>query len=183
MFKQLLVSAPVVAGLLLAMPSDARAGTCGSVGSVTSDLWQKYGEIAVSIPYVDKVAEMIRFWNEMVGDGKWKIGPRQLQWDTDLNGTITGPSDRVFIAATPSDKGSATIELEKLAGKAKTSVTVCAVDGTGAKTKLWDFTAGKGKYTKTWVKNVSGIKDKIVTVHLHGHSASKKFKYTLKTTK
>ncbi|MCA9711237.1 MAG: hypothetical protein KDK70_35695 [Myxococcales bacterium] len=172
-----------VPAAVLATPSTAHAGDCGSVASVTADIWDEYGSLLSNLPYADKVAKMISFWNKMAG-GSWAtIGPRRLEYSTNLNGTILGPTDRVFIAETPTDKDSVEIRIEKLDGKAKTSFTVCKVDSAGNKYKLWDVTADNGNYTKTWTKTVSGVKDRIVTVHFHGHSATNKFKYELRATK
>lgn len=168
---------------MLAAPSTANAGDCGSVASVTSDLWSKYGQLASNLPYADKVDEMIKFWNQMAGNSWAHIGPRRLDYGTNLAGTVVGPTDRVFIAAAPTNKSSVEVKINKLDGKAKTSVTVCKVDAAGNKVKLWDFTADNGNYTKTWTKTVSGMQDQILTVHLHGHSATNKFKYTVRATK
>lgn len=172
-----------VPSAMLAAPSSAHAGDCGSVSSVTADLWSEFGTLAANLPYASKVDAMIKFWNTMAGDGWGHIGPRRLVYGTNLAGTIVGPTDRVFIAETPTNESSVEIKIKKLDGKAKTSVTVCKVDGAGNKVKVWDFTADNGNYTKTWTKTVSGVKDQIVTVHLHGHSATNKFKYTVRATK
>lgn len=179
MLRKLLYSVPVLT-VLAAAPATAHAGTCGSVTSVSSDIWQKFGSLASSLPYVDKVEEMIKFWNANVG-GTWAtLGPRALTPDTDLEGSVVGKGERVFIAPAPTNKDSITVELEKLAGKAKTNVTVCSVSEAGRPVKLWEFTAGKGGYTKTWTKTINGVKNKVITVHLAGMSASKKFKYELR---
>ena len=177
-----LMTAAVPATMLVA-PNTAQAGECGSVASVTSDLWDKYGKLASNLPYAEKVDEMIKFWNSMAGNSWAKIGPRRLDYGTNLDGTVVGPTTRVFVAETPTNTDKVEIKLNKLDGKAKTSVTVCKVDKSGRKTKLWDFTADNGNYTKTWTKTLSGVKDELVTVNIVGHSATNKFKYTLRATK
>jgi hypothetical protein len=173
----------IVPATMLVAPSTANAGNCGSVASVTSDLWDKYGGLASNLPYAEKVDEMIKFWNSMAGNSWAKIGPRRLDFGKNLNGSVVGPTSRVFIAETPSNKDKVEVKIDKLDGKAKTSITVCSVDKAGRKTKLWDFTADNGNYTKTWKKTVSGVKDGIVTVNIVGHSATNKFKYTVRATK
>lgn len=179
----LALCAATVPTALVAAPTTAQAGDCGSVTSVAADLWDKWGTLASNLPYVDKIEEMVKFWNQMAGNSWAKIGPRRLDYATNLNGTIVGPTDRVFLAHSPTDKDSVEIKLDKLDGKAETSVTVCKVDKAGRATKLWDFTAENGNYTKTWTKTVTGVKDQIVTVHLHGHSAANTFQYTVRATK
>jgi hypothetical protein len=173
----------IVPATMLVAPNTAQAGDCGSVASVTSDLWDKYGALASNLPYTQKVDEMIKFWNSMAGNSWAKIGPRRLDFGKNLAGTVVGPTTRVFIAETPSDKNQVEVKIDKLDGKAKTSITVCKVDKTGRKTKLWDFTADNGSYTKTWTKTLSGVKDELITVNIAGHSATNKFQYTVRATK
>jgi hypothetical protein len=177
-----LLTAAIPASVLVA-PSTAQAGDCGSVTSVTADLWEEFHDLAANLPYASKVAAMISFWNKAVGDGRWKIGPRRLVYSTSHSGTVIGPTDRVFVAETPSDKDSVEIKLSKTDGKAKTSVTVCKVDSAGNQVKLWDFTSDIGNDTKTYTKTLSGMKDRILTVHLHGHSLGNTFEYSLRATK
>ncbi len=57
------------------------------------------------------------------------------------------------------------------------------MDQAGRAVKIWEFTAPKGANTKTWEKELGGVKDKALTVHLAGQSATKKFKYTLEAEK
>jgi len=179
MLRKLVYALPVLA-VLAAAPATAHAGTCGSVTSVSADIWQKFGSLASSLPYVEKVEKMIKFWNANVG-GSWAtLGPRALTPNTDLAGTVVGKGERVFIAPAPTNEDSITVELEKVAGKAKTNVTVCSVSEAGRPVKIGEFTAAKGDYTKTWTKTIKGVKDKVITVHLAGMSASKKFKYELR---
>ncbi len=181
MLRKLAYTLPVVSALF-AVPNLAHAGTCGSVTSVASDIWQKYGSLAPALPYAKKVEEMIKFWNANVGNTWAFLGPRKLETDTTLKGSVIGQGDRVFIAPTPSNENSVTIKLDKIAGKAKTGVTVCSVSESGRAVKIWDFTAEKGAYTKTWSKTINGVKDKVITIHFDGHSASKKFKYELEVS-
>lgn len=178
MLRKLVCSLPVFA-VLAAAPATAHAGTCGSVTSVSSDIWQKFGSLASSLPYVEKVDEMIKFWNANVGETWARFGPRKLSEDTELKGSVVGKGERVFIAPAPTNRDSITVDLEKIAGKAKTNITVCSVSESGRAVKIWEFTAAKGDYTKTWTKTINGVKDTIITVHLAGMSASKKFKYEL----
>ncbi|MGH1342890.1 MAG: hypothetical protein ACRBN8_15110 [Nannocystales bacterium] len=183
MLRKFIPILPLVFAFSIALPSPAEAGTCGSVTSVASDIWTKYGSLAPALPYAKKVDEMIKFWNSNVG-GTWaRLGPRDLIVNTEHAGTVVGPGERVFIAETPLNTTDVTVRVEKLAGKAKTNVTVCSVDQAGRAVKVWEFTAPKGGGTKTWKKTIGGMKDKILTVHLAGKSASKKFKYTLEASK
>ena len=184
MFKKLLLCASLCGASTVALPSQAHAGDCGSVTSVTSDLWNKYEEyLRDNLPYAKTVDKMVKFWNSMAGNSWAKIGPRRLEYGKNLKGTVVGPTDRVFIAETPADKKHAEITIKKLDGKAKTSITVCKVGSDGKPQKVWDFTAENGKGTKTWTKTVKGMKDKILTVHIKGHSATNKFKYTVNAKK
>jgi hypothetical protein len=183
MLLTLSLMAAAVPATMLVAPSTAHAGNCGSVASVTSDIWTEYNSLASQLPYVDKIDAMIKFWNSMSGNSWSKIGPRRLDYSSNLNGTVVGPTSRVFIAEIPSDKNSVEVKLDKLDGRAKTSITVCKVSKTGKVTKLWDFTASNGSYTKTWKKTISGVQDEIVTVNIVGHSATNKFKYRLRATK
>lgn len=182
MFKKLIFCASLCGLGTVAMPSEAHAGTCGSVASVTSDLFGKYNSLASNLPYADKIDQMIKFWNSMAGNSWAKIGPRRLDFGKTLNGTVTGPTSRVFIAAAPSDKKHVDIVLKKLDGKAKTSITVCKVDANGNQQKAWDFTVENGKGTKTFSKTIKGAEGKIITVHIKGHSATNSFKYSVKAT-
>lgn len=183
MFKKLLVCASLCGLATVAVPTTAHAGTCGSVASVSSDLFKEYNKIASSIPYSDKVDKMIKFWNSMAGNSWAKIGPRRLDYGKTHNGTVTGPTSRVFIAETPSNKKHADVTIKKLDGKAKTSITVCKVDSSGNQQKVWDFTVQNGNGTETFTRTVKGLEGKILTVHINGHSATNKFKYSVKAVK
>ena len=183
MFKKLIVCASLCGLASVALPSTAAAGTCGSVASVSSDLFKEYNSLASQIPYIDKVDKMITFWNSMAGNSWAKIGPRRLEYGKTMSGTVTGPTSRVFIAETPSDMKQADVTIKKLDGKAKTSITVCKVDASGNQQKVWDFTVENGNGTETFTRTVKGLEGKLLTVHINGHSATNSFKYTVRANK
>ena len=173
-------------------------GTCGSVTSVGADIWKQWGKeiklltalggpgvYASVTQYEECVKKMVKFWNKNAKKTWARIGPRRLEINKELKGTIVGAFGRVFITPAPLDKEKITVRIKKLDGKAKTSVTVCRI-GPGKKCKkIWDFTyaSGKDNIGKKFEKTFTGVQDRIISVHLDGKSVTNKFKYSLKAGK
>lgn len=99
-------------------------------------------------------------------NGPARINARRLV--TNQSGTTAYPFRRLFVQATPMDINNATLRVIKRGGRSKTEVTICATDENGAQTILRNFTIpkGSGNVNYAWNINVSGIKNKRLSVHL-----------------
>jgi hypothetical protein len=182
---------------------EAHAGGCESGAKITADIWKEHdatlkalgctvvtiaseGSVPpnVCLDAADKVAkvatQMIEFWNVAAGNSWAKIGPRRLDLGTKLNGTLVSTGGRMFITATPLDKDTLDLDLEKIDGKAKTEVTVCK-EYRGKMTTVWTFMIDNGNDNvgKKWTKHLTGVKGHNIVFNLDAKSVANTFKYEL----
>ncbi len=175
---------------------------CGSLATVTSDIWSKFGGVAIAAgcavgaetadmdffkcykditTYNNMAKSMTAYWNTQV-DSSWKkIGPRPLT-DKWQSGTLVSTFGRVWTSQLPANSSKLTVKIKKLDFKAETGVAVCVTDKKGKTTKLKEHTFSKGKDNigNTWTYVINNAMDKISSVHLDDKSAVKKFKYEIK---
>jgi hypothetical protein len=182
-FTTMFITTLMMFGLVLGTTTAVNASTgCGSVSSVTSDIWQEWNRlISLAVPEANMVASMVSFWNDMVG-GSWAmIGPRALT-TTWQSGTIVGTAGRLWIQQAPSLVSSVTVKVKKTGKKGKTGVAVCKTNSNGTTTKVVDWTFAKGSNNIGTVKSVtiSNARNFVISVHLDGKSAVKQFQYQIK---
>ncbi|MFV1956906.1 MAG: hypothetical protein ACC669_03940, partial [bacterium] len=141
------------------------------------------------IKYIDKIGkwnaynfQLKKRWNRLVKKTSWAaIGPRDLTIGKTHNGRIFGTTGRMFITPVPINKGHATIKLKKKAGKSRTSVTVCSYMPGGDRIKEWQFESPRGNKNKgqVWVRDLSNMDGKLLSIHLDGKSAADTFQYPI----
>lgn len=117
-------------------------------------------DTSINLSFDDIIFEIID------NNGSGRIGPRRLV--TNQSGTTAYPFRRLFKQVTPMDINSAQIQLTKKGGRSRTVVTVCATDEQGRVQTLHHFDIPKGTSNtgRTWYLNVSGIKNKRLSVYL-----------------
>lgn len=197
----------VAAGTAAAPVSQAHAGSCGSIASVSRDIWKNYDQVIlaagcavvtvategavppnVCLDNAKKAAkvgeDMIAFWNKAAKTNAWAtIGPRRLDLGEHLKGRLVSTGGRVFITPAALTEDSVEVEIKKLDGKAKTEVTVCK-DNHGEMTKLWTFEIDNGKDNtgKVFSKTLSGVRGHNLVVHLDAKSVTNTMQYELTAT-
>lgn len=162
--RALIVAATVV-GLLAAMPvgvAGARQNLQGSCGDTRND----FG-------FADSLYDAVN------NNGENRVGPRRLV--VNQSGAIRQRGTRLFVQRTPMDISRATIRLRKTAGRGRTSVAICATaEGAEARqTLLSEFEVPSGRGTRTFVRDLTNLRDKRVSVHLKGKSVLDTMSYTL----
>lgn len=189
-----LIAAALCTTALAALPTTAHAQSCQSASKVTSDIWGEVDDFVKMYPCVSAVDcavkkgslmtdRLIKFWNTMSGNGWSRIGPRRLDFDKKLEGTIAGTGGRMFVSL-PSSASPVTLTIRERDGKGKVSVVVCKVDAKNRRTKVATLWFNDNKKRKNNAKEkrtvkVKGVKGDIITVHFDGKSVSNKFSYTL----
>jgi hypothetical protein len=190
-----------------AIPQDK----CRSGAQIFGDLYKKWGEVAIATgcvvgvnvgtggiampltlecirkaeKYAEAAEDMVKFFNSNANNGRWTIGPRQIEWGKTQTGSVVSTFSRVFISAAPIDKDSITVKVKKTDGKARAAVIICKVDEKGKFIKLaeFDFAKGDGNIGQEITKTVSGVKGHLAQVRIDADSAVRKFEYQLKVTK
>ena len=202
----LLVSASVAA---VALPGEAQAAApCGSSATtIAADTWHEFHDEAIALgcavgvyfgsasytacydnlTYFAELSEsLVAWWNDMANNSWATIGPRQLQWSGVMNGTLhSGAASRLFCSATPSNKESVEITIEKLDGKAQTEVEICKMhrNGTSTLTHSFIFANGDANIGTVKTRTVTGAKDDIICVHFNNQSVGYSFQYALDADK
>ncbi|HEY0132994.1 MAG TPA: hypothetical protein VGB85_02905 [Nannocystis sp.] len=201
----LLVSVSVAA---VALPGEAQAAPCGSsAATIAADTWQEFHNEAIAfgcavgvalgttsyttcydnLTYFAELGEsLVAWWNDMANNSWATIGPRQLQWSGIMNGTLqSGAASRLFCSATPSNKETVDITIEKLDGKAQTEVEICKMhkNGTATVTHTFTFANGDANIGTVKTRTVTGAKDDIICVHLNNQSVGYSFQYSLDADK
>ena len=141
------------------------------------------------IKHIDKIGkwnaynfQLKKRWNRLVKKTSWAaIGPRELTFGKTHNGRIIGTTGRMFITPVPINKGHVNIKINKEAGKSRTGVTVCSYMPGGDRIKEWQFESPKGNKNKgqVWIKDLSNMDGKLLSIHLDGKSAADTFKYSI----
>ncbi|NOY86753.1 MAG: PASTA domain-containing protein [Deltaproteobacteria bacterium] len=141
------------------------------------------------IKHIDDIGQWAYFsvhlkkrWNRLVKKTSWAaIGPRDLTFGKTHNGRIFGTTGRIFITPVPIKGGHVNIRLEKEAGKSRTSVTVCSYMPGGDRIKEWYFESPRGNKNKgqVWVRDLSNMDGKLLSIHLDGKSTADTFKYSI----
>jgi len=175
---------------------EVRAGGCLTAAAVSAILTQGataassaefYQKCYATLNEFNSIAtSAVKKWNTLVGNTWAQLGPRALEFNKTLSGTVVGPGDRMFISAAPipADLDEVEIELKKEDGKSETEVTVCKVAANGQGTTLWSFTidGGKDNQGKTWKKTFKNVDGYILSVFLNSKSVTRSMEYQLKAT-
>lgn len=190
--------ASLFASLLILISGDqARAQSCDSASKVTADIWDEVDAFVKAYP-CSNVADcavkqgalmtdkLTRFWNGMVGNSWARIGPRRLPFGETLTGTLVGTGGRMFVSF-PAAQTPITVTIEETHGEGKASVVICKVNDRNKRTKVatkWfnDTKDRRRDGRERRSVSVKGAKGDIITIHLDGKSATKKFGYTIRTS-
>lgn len=145
---------------------------------------EMYLECYATVTAYEEVAKKaITKWNDLVGNTWASLGPRALEANTKLSGTLVSTGGRVFIspAPLPANVDEVELSLKKTGGKGKTSVTICKVSANGKASQLWSFTieAGDDNDGKTWSRSLKNLDGYVLSVHLDCKSVTKKLEYEL----
>ena len=132
--------------------------------------------------------KMIASWNDMVANSWATIGPRR--WDINgsssavsHSGTIQSLGTRLFVQEAPITSSTARVSIRKVDGNGTVTVTVCATGSNGNPTTLWTFTMDANDSDgKLWSRDFSGVKGKILSVHLVGKTPLRKLEYRVRGT-
>lgn len=139
----------------------------------TQGIAQDCRDTSVNLSFDDIIFEIID------NNGSGRVGPRRLV--TNQSGTTAYPFRRLFKQVTPMDIDFATLNLTKKGGRSRTVVTVCATDGQDRTQVLHHFEIPKGRSNngRTWYLNVSGIKNKRLSVYLQPKTLFRDLDYEL----
>lgn len=113
------------------------------------------------------------------GDGRFLPGDRTLLLDTPQIGALRLGMGRSFVSFTPLLKDSATIKVQKKAGKGGAFVRICAVDDNGGITHLGSIKFDEDGKPETKELTVNGTSGKVLSVRVESFSGS--FDYTMTT--
>jgi hypothetical protein len=173
--------------------TSAAADSCTTVANTSSKVWNKTPGVvkqaiaatgpfgATAIKAVKLIEEGVKIWNKLAKDDSWaKIGPRRLDFDKWHDGTLIGPTERMFISGIPA-VNPVQIDFHKLDHDGEVKVVVCKVPEKGKAEVLKSFTV-EPKAKKGEIKSfrVDDAKGKIITVVLHGKSVAKKLEYKVR---
>jgi hypothetical protein len=176
-----------------AIAPEAQANNCGSAATIAVKLYEKWGaklkefKCPVTKDCLDDAGkkerifrEMIAFWNENAGNSWAKIGPRRLEPNQKLEGTIQLAGERLFMTPGPTDADVIEVTINKEDGKAAAVATLSTLDengrcATGDRAVFDD--ADKPQERKLKIKNARG---KIVVLKIDAGNLTKKFEYRLR---
>ncbi len=181
-------------GYVFATPSAAHAAdSCKTVADVSSKVWKetpgvvktaiaKSGPFGASAMQALKMIDQgVKIWNKLAGDKSWaKIGPRRMDFEKWNKGTLLGPTERMFISGIPA-VNPVEVDFHKLDHAGKVKVVICKVPKKGKAVAVKSFEvapdARKGKIKTVRIDDAKGH---IITVVLHGKSATNKLQYKVR---
>jgi hypothetical protein len=145
-----------------------------------------YAQCYATITAYEEIAQkMISKWNSKVGNTWAHLGPRPLERNTTLKGTLQSTAGRLFVtpAPMPANIDEVELKLKKTGGKGKVTVTVCKISANGKAEQLWSFTIEKGDENedKTWSRSFKNLDGYVLTLHLDGKSLAKEMAYEVTT--
>jgi hypothetical protein len=183
---------PLVAALLFTTSAHAESGSCNTVANVTSTVWDKTGPTVKSAlntsgPFGATAAKTltllekgIKIWNKISGSTWAKVGPRRLDFEKWEQGTLIGPTERMFISTLPA-LNPVTVDINKLDHEGKVKVVVCKVPEKGKAKLVKAVTIEAGaKNGRVASIDIPDAKGHLVTVVLHGKSVAKKLQYKVR---
>lgn len=185
------------------LPSVAQA-SCRTGGKIAADLWKKWGDEAILIgcaaaavegvpfgtcmktaAFYQKIAQAtVKFWNVAAANSWATIGPRRIEFGESQSGTLVSTAGRMFMSALPLEVDKVTVRIEKQDGRAGAKITLCSFPAEGAPQTLVEIDFDKGNDDgKILVREVGGLKGRILGVHMDAKSVVRKFEYALTVTK
>lgn len=181
------------AGLLgmstLSLAAPVHAEQCGG-NSMAAELLKKHQDKLKELGCKDdkecaknrqKLFEnSVNFWNSLVGNSPLTIGPRRLDFDSDLKGTVINPGERRFISLPIIDYDKMTVSITKQGGQAETELTISKLDAQGKCTELVheDIPKGTGNYARSF--SFDEVRGSVIIVRLTPKGLGRKLEYTLK---
>ena len=189
----LLLASFVLVTLPKSARGDANGGSCTTVANVTSTVWKHAGPtvkqaLNTSGPYgataakaLQLIDEGIKIWNKIVGDQTWaKVGPRRMDFDRWNQGTLIGPTERMFVSSIPA-VNPVTVDVNKLDNDGEVKVVVCKVPERGKAEAVSTFTIDKStKKGQVRSIEIGNAKGHVISVVLHGKSLAKSLKYKVR---
>ncbi len=128
----------------------------------------------------DLAKNAIEVWNGIVGkDSKLTIGPRRLDFGTNLEGTVLNPGERRFISM-PIQDDQVKLSFKKTGGQSETHVVISKLDANGKCSEVAHYTVpfGKGSFHKTIT--VPSTQGAILIVRVTPTVPLRKLDYTLR---
>ncbi len=178
-------------------PAAAHAQACSSASKVTSDIWDEVDQFVKAYPCSSPVDcsikqgalltdKLIKFWNRMASGGWGRIGPRRLEFNRNLTGTLVGTGGRMFVSF-PAPATPVTITIDETGGEGRASVVVCKVDEKNGRTTVdtkWfnDTNERQRKSDEHRSVEVRGVRGDVITVHLDGKSVTRSFSYRIRAS-
>lgn len=179
---------------VFAAPSSAHAAdSCKTVADVSGKVWNETPGVvktaiaksgpfgATAIQALKLIDEGVKIWNKLSGDKNWKkIGPRRMDFEAWNKGTLLGPTERMFVSGIPA-VNPVEIDFHKLDHAGKVKVVVCKVPKKGKAVAVKSFeVAPDAPNGKVKTVRINGAKGHVITVVLHGKSATNKLKYKVR---
>ena len=139
--------------------------------------------------------ELVRKWNELVGNSPLRLGPREMDFNVEQTGTLVAPGNRRFVSQLiEPDKGASVTVTKRAAtvGREKTRgicvVSICAVDlDTGVESNLASHTFNSNADIGAQVVksfSASQVGNKVLIVKLDGKGGiGDRFPFAFKATK
>ena len=191
-----LASIAVVA-LWALSPGVVHAQSCASASKVTSDIWNEVDQFVRAYPCSSPVDcsikqgalltdKLIKFWNKMASGGWGRIGPRRLEFNRNLTGTLVGTGGRMFVSF-PAPATPVTITIDETGGEGRASVVVCKVEEKNGRSTVdtkWfnDTDERQRKSDEHRSIEVRGVAGDIITIHLAGKSVTRRFSYRIRAS-
>lgn len=161
-------------------PFSAALGTTLAVGLLllprgasAADPATDCGDTKIDVDGIDVI------YQALGSNGEGTVGPRRLV--VDQTGTIAYYGTRTFVQGAPMDTDRATLEIRKTAGKNRTEVTICTTDAAGTKriARQFEMDSGDANVGQTWRFDLTGLKDRRLSVRLVGKHATRTMSYAM----
>jgi len=174
----------IILGVFLVLVSfPSLAQNCNQGKNLAKKTWESCGTWNPKLQegtFNKEVQKLKNSWNSLVSNTGFTIGPRFLEVvGIYQNGTIRGQTSSTFVTP-PSFNDKMIIDIYKYAGRAQTSVVICAMDSDGVLTQLESFTFSNGKSRKRKKFTLNNIKGKIIIVAMKNLSVGYRFSYKIR---
>ncbi len=164
----------------LSAAENAHAGDCRDAASYGNKLVEAASKICEKVNgkfqkcdstklggAVSEIQSWIKWWNQMFGNTWATIGPRQIAYQALDRGTLVSPGDRVWISVAPSFQ-EANVRIRLIDGKAKLTVSYCALKADGTMDFLGSDTAGSGQSPPQKALTREQVVGKFIVVKMDG---------------
>lgn len=164
----------------LALSGSAYAGDCRDASNYGNKLVEAAGKICEKVNgqfqrcdatklggAVGEIKYWIKWWNDTFGDSWATIGPRQISYKAQDRGTLVSPGDRVWISVAPSFK-EANVSIRHVDGKAKMTVSYCALTADGKLNFLGQESVGAGQSPPARMLTREQVVGKFIVIKMDG---------------